>query len=205
MDNRMSDEDGSVTSVFKRVLKGDRDAAGSLWKRYFPRLRAVAHAALEGFRQRHLADADDAMQSAFMTFWGQATSGRVSSHLHRNELQGLLVCVTRCVVLKQIRRERAQKSGGGKVLLEADIRGEDGKGLDRIAQSLTAEDFDLHCTEILNQLDPVVRQVVLLRWMGHSNADIAQTLQCTVRRVERKFEVAREMLRDFLNSGCTRS
>src|SRR5688572_4527505 len=85
--------DGSLTQVFARLREGDRDAANRLWGAFFPRLIALARHTLAGYPQR-AADADDAVQSAFVSFWQRAQQGDFSGPLHRENLWNLLGVIT---------------------------------------------------------------------------------------------------------------
>ena len=64
-----SDEDisGSVSIVFQRMRGGDPLAVEHLWERFRPRLLALARSTLAGRLQR-MSDAEDALQSAFVSF-----------------------------------------------------------------------------------------------------------------------------------------
>jgi DNA-directed RNA polymerase specialized sigma24 family protein len=78
------------------------------------------------------------------------------------------------------------------VLDEAALAGPDERaGLDALAGT-PAADFDLHCEELLGQLDDELRTFAVLRLLGHKNREIAEQLGCTERRVERKLARIRQ-------------
>ena len=82
---------------------------------------------------------------------------------------------------KQVRREGAVKRGQGRVLDEAALAGPDEReGLNALAGT-PAVDFDLHCEELLAQLDDELRTIAVLRLFGHKIREIAEQLGCTVR------------------------
>ena len=60
-----------------------------------------------------------------------------------------------------------------------------------LSKPLPAEEFDLHCEELLDQLDPEQREIALLRLLGFRNREIADRLACTERKVERKLNLIR--------------
>src|SRR5689334_4312344 len=95
---------GSVTHFFARLRAGDAAAARGLWDRFFPRLLGLARKTLAGLPQR-AADADDAVQSAFASFWQRAARGDFGDGLDRNELWKLLGTITLRKSLRQARRE----------------------------------------------------------------------------------------------------
>ncbi len=185
------DPGGSVTQFFGQLRAGDPGAAEQLWARFFPRLVALARAALAGRPQR-AADADDAAQSAFASFCLRVQAGefRVAD---RADLWNLLGVITTRKARKQVRREAAEKRGGGHVLTEAALTHPDGAPLplDEVAVARPADEFDIHCEELLGQLDPELREIALLRLLGFRNREIADRLACTERKVERKLNLIR--------------
>jgi DNA-directed RNA polymerase specialized sigma24 family protein len=188
-----SESEGSVTHFFGKLRSGDRSAAGELWKRFFPRLVALAGKTLRHGSQA-VAGADDAAQSALISFWQRAERGDFADHLDRNSLWKLLAAITVRKSLKQARRERAEKRGGGKVRTESALPATDGAefNLDHLLGELPAHDFDLRCEELLLQLNEDLRPFALLRLMGHKNREIATLFQCTERKVERKLQLIRQ-------------
>lgn len=103
--------DGSVTAFFQQVCSGDGDAVRPLWDRYFPRLMRLANQTLSSTKQR-AAGAEDAVQSAFISFWDQAIGGQFPRDAHRDDLWALLSVMTVRKTRKQIRREATKKRGG---------------------------------------------------------------------------------------------
>jgi RNA polymerase sigma factor (sigma-70 family) len=185
------DPGGSVTRFFARLRAGDPGAAEQLWARFYPRLVALARRALAGRPQR-AADADDAAQSAFASFCLRVTAGEFDV-ADRAGLWNLLGVITARKARKQARREAARKRGGGRVLGEGDLTRPDGSPLplDETAAALPADEFDLHCEELLGQLTPELREFALLRLLGFRNREIADRLGCTERKVERKLNLIR--------------
>jgi DNA-directed RNA polymerase specialized sigma24 family protein len=185
--------EGSVTFLLARLRSGDREATGPLWERFFPRLYGLARKTLAGQPQR-VADADDAAVSAFASFWRRAERGDFPDVLDRDSLWNILGTITVRKARKQVRREQAQKRGGGNVLGENRLSGAEGAGelpLDEALGRLPAVEFDLYCEELLLMLDEPLRQIALLRLMGHTNHEIADLLECTDRKIQRKLQLIR--------------
>lgn len=63
--------------------------------------------------------------------------------------------------------------------------------LEEAAAVLPAADFDLHCEELLSQLEPELREFAILRLLGYRNREIAAMHDCTERKVERKLNLIR--------------
>lgn len=186
---------GSVTYFFKQLRTGSHDAVHELWTRFCPRLQGLARKTLSGYPQR-MADAEDAAQSAFISFWQRAEKGEFGEDLDRNNLWNLLGVITIRKALKQVERERTQKRGGGLVRGESDL-GRDGSPaggefrLDEAVAQLPAHEFDVHCEELLLKLSDELREIALLKLWGWSTPEIAEELQCTERKVQRKLELVR--------------
>lgn len=186
-----TDPGGSVTHFFGRLRAGDPAAAEALWERFFPRLVALARSTLAGRPQR-VADADDAAQSAFASFCLRAKAGEF--HVaDRGDLWNLLGVITANKARMQARKELAAKRGGGRVVGEGALARPDGSPLplDEAGADPSAAVFDLHCEELLNKLEPELREFAVLRLLGYRNAEIAAAHGCTERKVERKLNLIR--------------
>jgi DNA-directed RNA polymerase specialized sigma24 family protein len=185
-----TDPTGSVTQFFHQLRAGDAAAARGLWQHFFPRLVGLARHTLAG-RPQQVADAEDAALSAFTSFWQRADD--FTAILNRDELWKLLGTITVRKAMKQALREAADKRGGGNVLGEAMLTRPDGSRLplDEAAGSLPPQEFDLHSAELLDGLGPELRTIAVLRLLGHTNREIAASLGCTERKIERKLALIR--------------
>ncbi len=180
------DDAGSITNVYRQMTAGDPQAVEVLWSRFFPRLSGLARKTL-GTSTRQVAEVDDVLQSAFFGFWRQAQQGDYAANVNRKDLWNLLATITVRKVHDAHRREHAQKRGGG----------EEHRSLEPsdLAQLPTVE-FDLYCSELLTALDEEPRAIALLRLMGYKNREIADLLDCTERKIERKLALIREAWAD---------
>ena len=176
------DLSGSVSILFQQIRAGDAAAVARLWDRFRLRMRALAEQALSG-RWKRMADAEDALQSAFISFWQRAERGDFGDEMTRDDLWNVLGTITVRKALRQQRRESAQKRGGGRVRDEADLH--------EVASSANSPEFDVVCAEMLELLEPDLRSYALLRLMGHKNREIADQFSCTERKVERKLQLIR--------------
>lgn len=182
---------GSVSLLLHDLRRGDSQAALTLWNRYLPRLTGLAERTLAG-RRFGMTDAGDAVQSAWISFWRKLDNDQLPSPLTRADFWNLLGLMVVRKVRRQLRRETAAKRGGGRVVRESDRQSDgDGRGLDDWGARLSAADFDLHSEELLSLLDEECRRIAVLRLLGHVNREIAETLQCTERKVQRKLELIR--------------
>jgi DNA-directed RNA polymerase specialized sigma24 family protein len=94
---------------------------------------------------------------------------------------------------RQVRRELAEKRGGGAVVGEEALTRPDGSPLplDESAADSSAAEFDLHCEDLLNLLEPELKKFAVLRLLGYRNREIAELEGCTERKVERKLNLIR--------------
>jgi DNA-directed RNA polymerase specialized sigma24 family protein len=181
---------GSVTLFFGQLRTGSPLAAEALWERFFPRLKALARKTLAG-RPQKVADADDAVQSAFVSFCNRVRAGEYDVD-NRTDLWNLLGVITANKARMQARREMAAKRGGGRVIGEHALTRPDGSPAPLAeAAVLPPADFDLHCEELLGQLEPELREFAILRLLGYRNREIAEMHDCTERKVERKLNLIR--------------
>jgi DNA-directed RNA polymerase specialized sigma24 family protein len=184
------------------VANADPDvAAQRLWERYFDRLVHLARDRRRG-GPRGPADAEDAALSAFDSFCRGATGRRLPRLDDRDDLWSLLVTITARKAADQLRRERRQKRGGGRVRGEQELgRADAGEGglEELVGREPTPElaaivaDRYLHLLERL--ADETLRQIAAWKLEGYANEEIAARLGCGLRTVERKLGVIRSSWR----------
>ena len=149
------------------------------------------------------ADEEDAALSAFNSFCDGAARGRFPQLTDRDDLWRLLVVITARKAMAQAHRERRKKRGGGRVVDEAILfgqqSGDDGSiaGLERIAGEGPTPEFAAimaeECQRLLEALDDdSLRQVALSRMEGYTNDEIAAQLGCARRTVARRLELIRK-------------
>ncbi|MEY4180805.1 MAG: hypothetical protein RLY70_4379 [Planctomycetota bacterium] len=184
----------AVSELFERLCGGDQRAVEGLMGHFFPRMRALAQRVLDG-HPLPVLDAADVAQSAFATFWKRAEGGEFARQVDRNELWRLLATITVRRARRKMVQELADKRGGGRVLHETLLGGEDGNAsFADLVRDTTVDDLDLSCQELLDRLgDDELRQIALWRLMGHSNRDSAAMKDCSERTIERKLELIREI------------
>jgi RNA polymerase sigma factor (sigma-70 family) len=187
-----SDADRSVTWFLQQLREGDPDAAEKLWIRFSPRLLGLARRTF-GSAACRMTDAEDAAQSAFVSFWKRASSGRFADNLNRNDLWNLLGVITVRKVRRQLRRERTHKRGAGQVVTESSVGGTGSLPflLDERAGQISAEHMDHTIEELLSALDEEPRAIILLKLMDYTNREIAEIRGCTERKIERKLQLIR--------------
>jgi DNA-directed RNA polymerase specialized sigma24 family protein len=197
----MSSE-GSVTRWIAQLKAGDQEVAQQeLWNRYFQRLAALARKKLRHAPQR-VADEEDVVLNVLDTFFRGAREGRFPELRDRTNLWPLLVKITARKAANQLKEQRTQRRGGGKVRGEsvfADIADEsDPLLLESIADHeptpAFAAEMAEECQCLLGALqEESLREVAQLKLAGHSNLEIAQKLRVVERTVERKLNRIRKL------------
>jgi DNA-directed RNA polymerase specialized sigma24 family protein len=155
-----------------------------------------------------VADEEDAALSAFDSFCRGAARGRYPRLGDRDDLWRLLVVLTERKAFDQIRHERRQRRGGGKIVGMPEAP--DGDGVDRgivLAEyprptpefaAIMADE----CGRLLARLpDETLRRVALLKMEGDTSEEIAERLGCSLRSVARKLELIRRTWLDQEEAG----
>jgi DNA-directed RNA polymerase specialized sigma24 family protein len=195
-----ADSGNSVTRWVNDLKAGDRsEATRRLWERYFQRLARLAQARLRT-TGRGPADGEDVALSVFDSFFRAAAAGRFPELSDRDDLWRLLVTITARKAHNRRRDEGRQKRGGGRVIGEGALAGADPTADDFLAQVVGDEptpEFAALVADEYRRLfgsltDESLRVVALLKLEGHSNEEIARSLDCGLRTVERKLEVIRK-------------
>ncbi len=147
-----------------------------------------------------LEDEEDAVLSAFDSFYRGAISGRFPRLSDRDDLWRLLVVMTIRKALDQLERQRAAKRGGGRLVGESALVGKGTAAsvdaLDRLAGPDPTPELAALVAEQYRQIraalgDDSLRQVLDLRLEGYDRDEIATRLGCAVRTVTRKLDVIR--------------
>lgn len=189
----MQDSTGSITSIFQRLRAGDAASAKQLWDRFFPRLLGLARMVLAG-RELPIG-AEDAVQVAFFNFFRRVELGKVDDDAGRDDLWKLLSMMTAQIASKQRRSEKAQRRGGGSILLESELENDQGSefNLDEMLGPIAPPDCDLICEDLLNRLDHDVQEVAVLRLAGYTNSEIKDIVGYPLRSIERRLQLIRSV------------
>lgn len=178
------DADESITRLIGLVKDGREDAVAQLWHVYFDKLAGLARRKLEA-APRLASDDEDLALSAFKSFWKGVRDDRFPQLTDRTTLWPLLVAITLNKCVDRVRHECRKKRGGAakEVLGIEEIVGRepDPQLAGEVADQLQ------HLLACLDRTgDPTLRRVAELRLHGHSAAEIATTMDCAKRTVERK-------------------
>ena len=194
-----TDSENSVTHWVNDLKAGDRgEAARRLWQRYFERIARLAQARLRAVA-RGPADGEDVALSVFDSFFQGVTDGRFPRLADRDDLWKLLTTIALRKASNRRRREGQIKRGGGRVIGATDYAAGGFDSEDPLAEVAGTEPSPELAALLIDEIrqrfaelpDESLRVVALRRMEGHSNAEIADELDCSLRSVERKLELIR--------------
>jgi DNA-directed RNA polymerase specialized sigma24 family protein len=193
---------GSVTHWIGLLKAGDEAAAQRLWDRFFTRLVGLAQAQLRRLT-RGPADEEDVALSAFNRFCLAARRGQFPRLEDRDDLWHLLALLAEHKAHDQRRHLGRHKRGPGQVHDEAWLErrhaaeaGE--RGLAALASQEPTPEFAAlvaeECRTLLRRLgDDGLRAVAVAKMEGYTNDEVAAALGCSVRSVERKLQLIRNI------------
>lgn len=197
----MSDIQESITAWIQQLKSGDAEAAQRLWENYFSRMVELARRKLSG-TSRTVADEEDVALSAFNSFCLRAREGLFTSLTDRENLWPLLMVMTQNKSVDLIRHQNRRRRGGtGDASADADShRRPVNEMADQLSDLLSREpnpEFAaLMADELQQQLlqldstgDPDLRKIAILKLEGCSTPEIATSIGCVRRSVERKLQV----------------
>lgn len=203
----MSDETyGSISACFQQLVAGNDQALSLLWQRYFDGLLVVARKQLNNAPRRTF-DEEDVALSVFECLRNGAEQGRFEEMRDRTDLWKLLVTITQQKAIDRMRRETAQKRGGGATRGESawGDRAGSNAGIHNFVRHeptpdelVALEEENLHL--LSNLRDDSLRRVAVLRLYGHTNQEIAEKLGVASRTVERKLKLIRDKWQKLLDT-----
>jgi DNA-directed RNA polymerase specialized sigma24 family protein len=193
---------GSVTHWLGLLKAGDANAAQPIWDRFFERLVVLAKTKLQGL-PRGPADEEDVALSAFGRFCMAAQRGQFPRLEDRDDLWQLLALLAERKAHDQHRKARRQKRGAGQVhdetWLDETLATKDGEhGLAAVAGDEPTPEFAAmiaeQCGVLLDRLqDEKLRAIAIAKMEGYSNEELGVQLSCSVRSVERKLRLIRDI------------
>ena len=203
--------DNSLSVFFPRLREGDSEAAARIWAHFYKQLVAVANSKLKE-RIRRVVDGEDVAQSVFDSCFRAIKEGRVPELHDRDNLWALLVTIAGRKASNANRDHHAAKRGGGKVLGESvfltksasfnpGIEGVAGDEPDGPAVVEIAEQVELR----LGMLSEDARQIAELKLAGYKNREIAERLNFSIAKVERKLSRIRNIWSASTDEDSTES
>ena len=191
----------SVSELLLQLKQNQSAAAHQLWGRFIDQLIRAASRHLRNLPRRAV-DEEDVAVTAFEAFLRGTREGRFSKLETREDLWQVLAMLTERKAIGVLRRELADKRGGGQVrgesVFEKMIMDSSGAiGIADVAapNPATLELFAGEVREMLDGLgDELLRQIAILKLEGYTNPEVAQRLNIALRSVERKLQLIRDKI-----------
>ena len=199
-------EDQSVTGWIDQLSEGNEQAAEQLWQHVSERLNRFAFEKLDP-KTRRRYDEHDAANSAFHSLCQGLSDGRIEAE-DRDAFWGLLAVITSRKVAAQRRYWNRKKRGGGNVRGESALAELGKAGINSIVGNQQPPDVltevSESCARLLDAIpDETMKEIVLLKFQGLKNGEVAAELNCTRRTIERKLERIRRIWVDVgLHNGA---
>jgi len=192
------DNPGSISKAIAQNSQLDEEAAQLIWNRFFEKLCRFASKKIYT-RHRRLLDPEDIAGSAMFAVIDGIKNGRFHSVTNRDELWQMLVMITARKAITRGRHLDRDKRGGA--LNGGGDAGPNGQKLDQLAQYVDKSDdpakfveIEMTCRELISALpDDNFREIALMRLAGFSNQEISAKFGCSVRTIDRKLVIVREV------------
>lgn len=171
----------SDTVLVELIRSGSQYAATKLYRRYAPRIWALARSRCSRALAPRL-DAEDIVQSVFRRFFGQVSEGNYQAP-DGETLWGLFLAIALNKIRSAERYHRAERRDVTKTVSE-----------DEDVAGSSQQWMELAVRETLEQLPPRHREAVALRVAGWEIGEIARHLKRSLRTTERQLQEARHLL-----------
>ena len=191
-----------IARYFAKLDAKEVDAIESLCLVYYEKLALIARRRFGSFPLR-VTDEYSVANDVLQSFHSRALSGEFSDIRKPEKLLLLLARLTRDRVVDEIRRHTAQKRGSGNTRgnsIFVPVAGQPMVGdFDRFQAEQETPSTKQIWAEEMHQLlgkleDPVLCTILVLRYEGFTNEEIAEQLKVSVATVERKRRRIRERL-----------
>lgn len=167
-----------------------------IWDRFHRLLKNYVEQRLSPQLQPH-AGASDILQSAFLSLWRRLEDPSKPPLTDQDDLWGFLMTIARRKLSRRWRQINTQKRGGGKVISATDYTNSDAKSsFEEIVFEEVNQQLKLELEEASELLDIECQTIISMKLAGMTNAEIAEELKCSIRRIERKNNLIRKAFTD---------
>ena len=194
--------EGSVTAWLHQLKEGkEGEFQQQIWNRYFEQLVCVARSRLSRELCR-MEDEEDAVLSAFDSFFARVKEGQFPELSDRTSLWPLLVTITLRKTHNLQRRQSAQKRDARRQISGNSASETEGNWLEQLAHEQPTPELAAEAAEEANRLLEVLgkeslKEVARMKLEGYSNAEIAQKVGVMERSVERRLALIRTIWTEF--------
>ncbi|WP_207397015.1 sigma-70 family RNA polymerase sigma factor [Bremerella alba] len=185
----------------KSVADDQTKSFETVCRQFQPALRKFVENRLSPKLQNEIG-ASDIMQSAFVSLWKQLDSNTELEAGSTEELWRLLVTIARRRLSRHWRRIHAQKRGEGRELNASNLASDDQTArFEGLVIETTNQQLEIELNDAVAQLESELQTIVSMRLAGMTTREIANALQCSLSRIERKNRLINERLRRFMSDN----
>jgi DNA-directed RNA polymerase specialized sigma24 family protein len=193
---------GSVTNLIDLIKSRDDVASQRLWNLFAPRLLNLARVSIASKLPLPLGDEEDVVVSALTSFFEGVEQGEYARLSDRETIWKLLTLITKRKALDLVTQDERQKRRLGYEKIPPSPNREDRRvmrwdgeaAVDPKAEPDIQVMLEEQCQSLLDALgNAKLRSIALLRMEGLTDEEIAARLGCSVRTIERKLQLIREI------------
>jgi RNA polymerase sigma factor (sigma-70 family) len=188
----MTDSD-PFSEMIKKLEEGDEEAADQLWRECYEKVVNFARKKLGGV-SRKVADEEDIALSVLQSFCEAVQLGRFPSLKDRDDLWKILFKMTTWKSIDHRRKEKRNNIKSEGIFMSPDneragIHNMPGRLSEEAFAHLISEELEFY----LGLLDDELGQYALAKLEGHKNQEIADDLGVSLKTVERRLNLIRQV------------
>ncbi|QDT21807.1 RNA polymerase sigma factor [Gimesia chilikensis] len=200
-DDVFSDDSSQDLSLFAESVLEEMQSTISprfehLWDRFHQVLKDYVERRISPQLQPHVG-ASDILQSAFLSLWRRLEDSSKPPLTDQDDLWGFLMTIARRKLARRWRQIQTQKRGAGNVITATDYTSStSGAAFEEIFYEEVNQQLKLELEEASDRLDVECQTIISMKLTGMTNAEIANELKCSIRRIERKNNLIRKAFTD---------
>jgi len=190
---------GSITILLDNLRSGDEAAVEKLFPRFFDRLKAVARKRVS-VRDRKVVDDEDLAVWAINTFQRCIRDGMYPKILNRDDVWKFLVSILERKSVDHIRKQHAEKRGGGEIRGESVFEDQDQpRFLERVCLEKVNFEVMVDFLDVMDVIvdrlkDPGLGEILAAKFAGNTSQEIAELTGRSVSSVDRKLRLIRNVI-----------
>jgi len=190
---------GSISILLEELRTGDEPAFEQFFDRFFDRLKSVARKRVS-VRDRKVVDDEDLAVWAMNTFQRCVRDGMYPKIRNRQDVWKFLVSILERKSVDHIRRQHAEKRGGGEVRGESVFEDQNQpRVIERVCIEKSNFELMVDFLDVLDVIvdrlnDPLLGEVLAAKFAGHSTKEIANITGKSVSSVDRKLRLIRTII-----------
>ncbi len=189
-------EEAALTVILNAAFAGDGPASRQLWEAVYEDLRAMARRSVARESSQAGLEPTQVVHEVFLKLHGSSPEKWDS----RRHFFGAAVRAMERFLIDQARERGAAKRGGGTTPVSLSVFA--GELADYEHATRAASDGLVAALQDLAEIDPAAAEVARLRWLvGLNSEQVADILECSVRKVQLDWRFAKAFLQRRLSEA----